>query len=318
MSRTVVAALAAVALAAAAPGQQPTGRPVADFTLESVPAGNAFTLSTAGNRYVALHFLLKTECPICLRHTQQYFREADSVAGVQHIFIKPDAEADILQWTGKIADDLGIVIHRDPDAQLASAFGIPDGYAFHGESVHYPAFVLISPEGREVFRYVGKANTDRLSFDRFRETMTRFTTDEASRRANATADRGVMLEGYDPVSYVAGEAPTQGTPEWSSTWRSLVYKFATEQDRKRFAENPDRYIPQFGGWDATAMAEGRMIASKPTLFLQQSGRLYLFANPEGIESWKSDPGLRTAAEAAWNTMVRPTSSSPAAPESAGP
>lgn len=56
-------------------------------------------------------------------------------------------------------------IYRDPDAGLAKQFGIPDGYAFHGQTVHFPALVLLDPEGKEVFRYVGKHNGDRLGFD---------------------------------------------------------------------------------------------------------------------------------------------------------
>jgi peroxiredoxin Q/BCP len=54
-------------------------------------------------------------------------------------------------------------VYRDPDAALARAYEIPDGYTFHGEQVHFPALLILDPDGREVFRKVGKDNTDRVS-----------------------------------------------------------------------------------------------------------------------------------------------------------
>ena len=41
----------------------------------------------------------------------------------------------------------------------------PDGYAFHNQVVHYPALILLGPDGKEVFRYIGKNNSDRYSFE---------------------------------------------------------------------------------------------------------------------------------------------------------
>ena len=43
-----------------------------DFTLFAATTAKSFKLSEVRGKYVALHFLLKTECPVCLRHTQQY------------------------------------------------------------------------------------------------------------------------------------------------------------------------------------------------------------------------------------------------------
>lgn len=139
-----------------------------DFTLNSATDTNMFKLSEARGKYVALHFLLKTECPFCLKHTRVYSEKSASEARVTHLFIKPDADAEIKSWTA----DLGgmastLTIYRDPDAKLAEAFGIPGGYKFHGQVVHYPALVLLDGSGKEVFRYVGKSNTDRYSYEKF-------------------------------------------------------------------------------------------------------------------------------------------------------
>jgi thioredoxin-dependent peroxiredoxin len=138
-----------------------------DFKLRSATDNTQFTLSKAKGKFVALHFLLKTECPYCLRHTQQYLSKAGTLQNVIQIFIKPDTEAEIRAWALKLSPQelAKFPIYRDPDAKLASRFNIPDGYLFHNQVVHYPATILIGPDGKEVFRYVGKNNTDRLSFE---------------------------------------------------------------------------------------------------------------------------------------------------------
>lgn len=139
-----------------------------DFTVTSATSQATFRLADAKGKFVALHFLLKTECPVCLRHTRDYFAKAVKLPNVVQVFVKPDTEAEIKAWAGKLpGDELAKhPVYRDPDAKLAKAFNIPDGYKFHGQVVHFPATVLLNPAGKEVFRYVGKSNGDRLAFEK--------------------------------------------------------------------------------------------------------------------------------------------------------
>ena len=147
-----------------------------NFTVHSVTGTNTFTLAAAKGRFVALHFLLKTECPYCLRHTHEYAQKAVNDPRVVHVFLKPDPETEIKAWAYKLGDDaLKLPIYRDPDAALAKAFNIPDGYRFHGQSVHYPALVLLDGSGKEVFRYEGKSNADRLSYEKFSAKLEELT-----------------------------------------------------------------------------------------------------------------------------------------------
>jgi peroxiredoxin Q/BCP len=139
-----------------------------DFSVESPTDGKIFKLSDAKGKYVAVHFRLKTECPFCLKHTHDYAMKASLLPDVMHVFLKPDSDAEIKSWTAKLGraeDSPHVAIYRDPDAKLAEQLKIPGGYQFHGQSVHYPALVLFDPDGREVFRYVGKGNSDRYTFE---------------------------------------------------------------------------------------------------------------------------------------------------------
>jgi peroxiredoxin Q/BCP len=138
----------------------------ADFTVESALDSSKFQLSKQRGKVVVLHFLLKTECPFCLKHTHDYAALAATTPEVVHVFLKPDSVAEIKAWAGKLSkEDLKELprIYRDPDARLATQFGIPDGYKFHGQTVHFPALVVLDGTGKELFRHVGKSNSDRLS-----------------------------------------------------------------------------------------------------------------------------------------------------------
>jgi thioredoxin-dependent peroxiredoxin len=149
-----------------------------NFTVESPTHGTKFTLPDQNGKVIALHFLLKTECPFCLKLAHDYAQLATSNPNVLHLFLKPDSTDEIRVWARKIRLD-GLknppVIYRDPDARLAKEFGIPDGYQFHGQTVHYPALVLLASSGKELFRYVGKDNTDRMNPDDFIDRLAMVT-----------------------------------------------------------------------------------------------------------------------------------------------
>ena len=150
-----------------------------DIRLDAVGGGEPFVLSEHRGEYVALHFLLKTECPYCIRHTWEYSENASSLPGVVQVFIKPDSEEEISAWMENLPEDgkLSFPIYRDPGAGLAEKLGIPGGYPFHGQVVHYPALVLLGPGGKEVFRYVGESNRDRYSFDQLKAKLEELTKD---------------------------------------------------------------------------------------------------------------------------------------------
>jgi peroxiredoxin Q/BCP len=137
-----------------------------DFKVKSATDDSTFALSEHKGKTVVLHFLLKTECPYCMRYTHEYTQLAEKNSDVVHVFLKPDSEDDNKAWTERL-DKKGLSelprIYRDEDAALADKFKIPDGYRFHGQKVHYPALVILDGEGKEQFRYVGKSDSDRLS-----------------------------------------------------------------------------------------------------------------------------------------------------------
>jgi len=145
-----------------------------DFTVKAALGEGVFTLSENRGKIVALHFLLKAECPVCLRHTHDFGVLAATTPEVIHVFLKPDSEAEIEAWAARIdRSDLGALpkIYRDPDAGLAKLYGIPGGYKFHGQIVHFPALIVLDADGKELFRHVGMDNSDRISTSEFTKVL---------------------------------------------------------------------------------------------------------------------------------------------------
>jgi YHS domain-containing protein len=87
----------------------------------------------------------------------------------------------------------------------------------------------------------------------------------------------VVLQGHDPVAYFTESKPVKGDPKISYEWDGERYLFANAGNRGKFAANPERYTPQFGGYCTGTMAGGRGRAeADPEAWIIADGRLYLF------------------------------------------
>jgi NADH dehydrogenase len=118
---------------------------------------------------------------------------------------------------------------------------------------------------------------------------------------------GLALEGHDPVAYVEQQRAVPGRPELSLPYRGATYLFSTPAHREMFARDPKRWLPAYGGWCATAMAEGRRVGVDPGSFLVSGGRLLLFYRSRGWDAkatWQAGDtaALEKAADAWWDRV----------------
>lgn len=122
---------------------------------------------------------------------------------------------------------------------------------------------------------------------------------------NLGADK-VAISGYDPVAYSTLHKALKGRQDLSATHRGVTYYFANEEHRKLFTASPDKYLPAYGGWCATAMAKGKKVEIDPTNFKVTNGRLFLFFKAfyaNAITDWNKDESNLTAkANANWKTI----------------
>ncbi len=102
-------------------------------------------------------------------------------------------------------------------------------------------------------------------------------------KSEANVDDGVILKGYDAVSYFEGQKPVMGKKEIAATKDGVTYLFATEANKKKFEADSKRYTPAYEGWCATAVAGGYKFDIDPENYKITNGRLFLF-----YKGWRGD------------------------------
>lgn len=124
-----------------------------------------------------------------------------------------------------------------------------------------------------------------------------------TRQKHFNLQRGLALDGYDPVSYFTGK-PEEGKKEFADFYHGVTYYFSSQSNRDMFRRSPERYEPAYGGWCAYAMgASGEKVKVDPETFKIVEGRVYLFYNFWGnntLESWNKDErGLKSSGDKHW-------------------
>jgi YHS domain-containing protein len=99
-----------------------------------------------------------------------------------------------------------------------------------------------------------------------------------------TAD-GVGLKGYDAVAYFITGEPTQGLADYTHRWNGVTYRFASAENRERFKADPEKYVPQYGGYCAYAMSINRIADIDPARWAIVDGKLYLNNNRLSQALW---------------------------------
>lgn len=99
--------------------------------------------------------------------------------------------------------------------------------------------------------------------------------------------KGYIAEGYDVVSYFKNN-PQEGKTEYTTTFNGVKFKFSSKENLNTFKNNPESYVPKYGGYCAYAIAEkGDKVGIDPETYQIKNGKLYLFYNSWGINTLKS-------------------------------
>ena len=108
------------------------------------------------------------------------------------------------------------------------------------------------------------------------------------------------LEGRDPVAYFTDGKAVRGDGFILSEYKGQTYLFASKDHKKEFDKNPDKYIPQFGGWCAFGASVGKKFHADPEAFVVHKNKLYVNVNKDILEKFKKDfDGNISKAESNW-------------------
>ena len=99
---------------------------------------------------------------------------------------------------------------------------------------------------------------------------------------------GLAIGGVDPVAYFADREPKVGSPDLEFHYARAIWRFRNEGNRAAFIDNPDIYMPRFGGYDPVAIGRGAGAAGNPAVWLIENKRLYLFYSAESRKAFTDD------------------------------
>lgn len=96
------------------------------------------------------------------------------------------------------------------------------------------------------------------------------------------------------MSYLSS-ATTLGDESITSTYEGAIYWFANTENKSKFDADPQKDIPQYGGFCAIAISEGKTFPVDPQNYIISDDKLYLFYNGKlgnTKPDWEKDPETR--------------------------
>ena len=69
--------------------------------------------------------------------------------------------------------------------------------------------------------------------------------------------------------------PTKGKEQYSFAWKGTAYRFVSEENLNRFKADPEKYLPQYGGYCAYAMSLDRIADIDPSRWAIVHAKPYL-------------------------------------------
>lgn len=121
-----------------------------------------------------------------------------------------------------------------------------------------------------------------------------------------TDDSHIALGGYSPVSYIDLNLAQRGSQQFKSEYNGMSYYFTSTEQKTTFDRNPEKYLPQFGGWCALGVGLGKHFRINPHKFVVTDGKLYVFLYNLEVDAkgkWVQDPkGWLKKAKANWERM----------------
>lgn len=117
---------------------------------------------------------------------------------------------------------------------------------------------------------------------------------------------GIAINGYDPVAYFTESKPIEGQEAYSWTWNDAKWLFSSSANLEAFKANPEKYVPQFGGYCAYGVSENHKSPTDPNAWTIVDQKLYLNYSKKVKELWSKDVPTRIQkANEYWPTLNKP-------------
>ena len=126
-----------------------------------------------------------------------------------------------------------------------------------------------------------------------------------AQKPSVFSDRDGAIRGRDPVAYFDQKGPVKGSKQFSHPWQGATWYFTSAENRDKFAAEPERYAPRYGGYCAYAVAQGYTADIDPAAWSVVDGKLYLNYSLSVRERWRKDiPGYIRKGDANWPAVLQ--------------
>ncbi|MEE4187771.1 MAG: YHS domain-containing (seleno)protein [Roseobacter sp.] len=117
-------------------------------------------------------------------------------------------------------------------------------------------------------------------------------------------EKGIAIDGTDPVAYFKENAPVAGSESITHKWNGATWRFSSEDNKVAFAADPEAYAPQYGGYCAWAVSEGYTASTIPEAWKIVDGKLYLNFSRRIQRRWERDiPNRIALGDANWPKII---------------
>jgi YHS domain-containing protein len=103
----------------------------------------------------------------------------------------------------------------------------------------------------------------------------------------------LMLEGHDAVAYFTRNDAVRGDPALQIEHAGVFWRFSSEENKAAFLRDPDRYMPQYGGYCSNginyAIPGGG--GGGPNTWRIYRGKLYVFGGQKARDHFEMDTAL---------------------------
>jgi YHS domain-containing protein len=118
-----------------------------------------------------------------------------------------------------------------------------------------------------------------------------------------TLSSDVAIRGHDPAAYFTEGRPVMGDPAYQMSYGDALYQFASAEHLAMFQENPEAYVPAYGGYCSYGVRMGMKYDIDPTAFEIVDGQLYLQLDPGTRHVWLQDMMENIViADGVWNDI----------------
>jgi len=109
-------------------------------------------------------------------------------------------------------------------------------------------------------------------------------------RAPSWQGESVALKGRDVVSFFNNDdGPVKGSKDHVVEWDNTKWRFASAENADLFKLDPNKYVPEFGGFCPVALADNKAKIGKSSHYTVIDDKLYLNYNRSSQYKFRDTP-----------------------------